>query len=428
MTGWLPEPVTSAFPDAPAPPLAEPLPVPLPVEPDEPPTGLATITGDSFPIPSQAEPVPEPVPAAPEVPAPVDQAAPAGLEAAADGTGPRDVEAALPEPGTMAPEADMIVPEADTAAVEAKTGAVEAETAAATEADTGPNQAQSSATAAETGPNQAESVTSGFVAALDPAAATDATSEAELPAAVIPPPVAVLPGRPRRRPTRPLVLGTAAAVILIGSVATGLGLSGSSHPSASHGQGHTPAAAAAVLPGTSTSAQTASSQPSPSLAKSSPHSSAASSKRPSAQPTTQNAITQTQSTAPGSVASSTKSTPKSSPKPSRKPTPKPTPKQTQPAVLHVSASGAGEDSCGAIGSLRSSSGASVQYTFVNNSSASVAIASIDSSGAESWQSTISPGAEFSASANVGQYWVVQKSGGSCLAVLDIDGGGQATIT
>ena len=369
MTGWLPDPIISAFPDAPAPAVAEPL--PLTIEPKEPPTGLATITGDPVPIVPDAKAV---------SPAPEAEA-----EAAIPGTetGPWDLEAAVPEADTITPETERAPAEAETAAREP-------------------------------------------AAALDPAAATDVTSEAEPPAAVIPPPVTFLPGRPRRRLARPRVLGTAAAVILIGSAATALALSGSGHPSAS--QGHGSAAAAAALPGASTSAQTASSQPSPSAAKSSPRSSAVSSKRPSAHPTTQNAVTQAQTTAPGSVPSSTRSTPESSPKPSPKPTKKPTPKQTQPAVLSVSASGAGRDSCGAIGSLHSSAGASVEYTFVNNSSVSVAVASIDSGGNVSWQSTISPDGEFSASADVGQYWEVAQSGGGCLAVLDVDGGGQAVIT
>ena len=376
MTGWLPEPIISAFPDAPAPAVAEQL--PLTIEPEELPTGLATITGDPVPIVPHAKAVSPALEAVPEAASPESE------------TGPRDLEAAVPEADTMAPEADTITPETERAPAEAETAAREP------------------------------------AAALDPAAATDVTSEAEPPAAVIPPPVAALPGRPRRRLAHPRVLGTAAAVILIGSAATGLALSGPSHPSAS--QRHGSAAAAAALPGASTSAQTASSQPSPSAAKSSPRSSAASSKRPSAHPTTQNAVTQTQTTAPGSVPSSTRSTPKSSPKPSPKPTKKPTPKPTQPAVPRVSASGAGQDSCGAIGSLRSSAGASVQYTFVNNSSVSVAVGSIDSAGNVLWQSTISPGAEFSPSAEVGQYWEVAVSGGGCLTVLDVDGGGQAVIT
>ena len=411
MTGWLPDPIINAFPDAPAPAVAEQL--PLTIEPEEPPTGLATITGDPVPIVPHAQAVPaeaEAVPPAPEAAAPAAEAGPAEAELAIPEaeTGPRDLEAAVPEADTMAPEADTITPETERAPAEAETALREADAPY----------------------GEAETAAREPAAAIDPAAATDVTSEAEPPAAVIPPPVAALPGRPRRRLAHPRVLGTAAAVILIGSAATGLALSGSSHPSAS--QGNEPAAAAAALPGTSTSAQTASSQPSPSAsasaAKSSPRSSAASSKRPSAHPTTQNPVTQTQTTAPGSVPSSTRSTPKSSPKPSPKPTKKPTPKPTQPAVPSVSVSGAGRDSCAAIGSLRSSSGASVEYTFVNNSSVSVAVGSIDSAGNVSWQSTISPGAEFSPSAEVGQYWEVAVSGGGCLTVLDVDGGGQAVIT
>ena len=70
----------------------------------------------------------------------------------------------------------------------------------------------------------------------------------------------------------------------------------------------------------------------------------------------------------------------------------------------------------------------MEYTFVNNSSVSVAVYSIDSGGSLLWRSTIDPGAQFSTSADVGQYWVIKQSGASCLAVLDVDGGGQAVIT
>jgi hypothetical protein len=87
-----------------------------------------------------------------------------------------------------------------------------------------------------------------------------------------------------------------------------------------------------------------------------------------------------------------------------------------------------QESCGAIGSLRSSSGASVEHSFINNSSSSVEIAVITSSGALSGQGTIGPGAQTGTAANVGQYWVVENSSGGCLAVLDIDDGGQAVIT
>jgi hypothetical protein len=45
-----------------------------------------------------------------------------------------------------------------------------------------------------------------------------------------------------------------------------------------------------------------------------------------------------------------------------------------------------------------------------------------------WQATLVSGADFGTSANVGQYWEVENSGGGCLALLDIAGGGQAVIT
>ena len=387
MTGWLPEPVTRAFSDGAVPAAEEP--PPLPVETEEQSSGLATVTGEPALIA-----LAEPPPAAPEAPAPKAAAiAREAVQAPAEAeTGPTQAGAGPTQVGQAPAEA------------EAGTGP--------TEAATGPTQAEAETAVRETG---------------NPAAAPpelpDPVAEAEPAAAVIPWAVTGPQARPRRRLARPVMIGTAAAVILVGSVATGVALSGSGHKPTSHGRA---AAAAAAVPGTSVSAQSATSQPSPSAsaARTSPRSSAASSKRPSAQPTTQNAATQAQTTAAGSSGS----TPKSSPKPSPKPTHKPTPKPTQAAPLRVSASGAGQDSCGAVGSVRSSSGAAVQYTFVNNSSVSVQVASIDASGAVQWQATLVSGADFGTSANVGQYWEVENSGGGCLALLDIAGGGQAVIT
>jgi hypothetical protein len=70
----------------------------------------------------------------------------------------------------------------------------------------------------------------------------------------------------------------------------------------------------------------------------------------------------------------------------------------------------------------------VQFSFVDNSSADVQIASIDTSGAVEPYATLVPGATYAVTTNVGAYWVVENSGGGCLAVVGINGGGEAVIT
>ena len=56
------------------------------------------------------------------------------------------------------------------------------------------------------------------------------------------------------------------------------------------------------------------------------------------------------------------------------------------------------------------------------------IAYIDDSGAEVSEGTLGPGQVYTPSTYVGAYWVVETSGGSCLAVVGVDGSGQATVT
>jgi hypothetical protein len=124
------------------------------------------------------------------------------------------------------------------------------------------------------------------------------------------------------------------------------------------------------------------------------------------------------------VPSSSRSTPKAS----VKPTPKPTPKRTPPAALSVSVSGGSELSCGSVGSLRSSSGASVQFGFVDHSSSDIQIAYVDSSGALVNEATLVAGSSGGYTTAVGDYWVIENSGGGCLAVIGINGGGQAVVS
>jgi eukaryotic-like serine/threonine-protein kinase len=414
MTGWLPEPITSGFPDNPVLRVAE-FPV-LEVKAEDPPT----ITGPSVLI--GGDPEAEPVPPEPEAVSPEPEA-----------VVPEDGE--LPaEPASATPQAEPAVLAGEPMPAGAEAAALE-DRAAALQNDAVPKEAETIAPEprlappeAETAPRELESAGRELTPAPDGAAALRAASAPEPSAAVLPDAGGGLPRRPPRRLVRPLVLGSAAALILVASLATGLALSGgSSHASASHEHGRSTRSAAAVaaplsVP-TSAQVQLATSQPSSSAARITPRSSARSSKRPGAQPspTPQVVATQAPTTAPASVPSSSRSTPESTPKP------KPKPKPTEPTALSVSASGASQESCGVEGAVHSSNGAAVQYSFFDNSSANVEVASIDASGALTWEATLDPGQNFGASTFVGNYWVVERSGGGCLAVLDIDGGGQATV-
>jgi eukaryotic-like serine/threonine-protein kinase len=400
MAGWLPEPITRAFANSLGPPAAE-LPLPA-IETQEALDGLPTVTGDSLPIPHD------------EAPAPHDEAP------AADAlTEAPDAVAEAPDAMTEAPAAVAEVPEAAALAGEAKTGPREP-AAAAPGADTVVPVAEAAAEA-QTGPQEADRP-----AALEPTAATTVVPGPEPSAAIVPLPGADLPGRPRRRPVRLLVLGAAAAVILVAAAATGLALQGSGHASA-HGRATPSVSTSAPLGNAPPVAQLATTAQSPSAARTSPHSSAASSRRPSAQHTTQAAVTQAPTTAPAVVPSSAKSTPKPTPKPSPKPSKKPTPKPA--AAPYVSSvSGAAEESCGVIGSVRSTPGASVGYSFADNSSSNLRIGVINTSGALVWEDAVGPDLVGGETAAVGDYWVVATSSGACLAVVHITGSGETVIS
>ena len=56
------------------------------------------------------------------------------------------------------------------------------------------------------------------------------------------------------------------------------------------------------------------------------------------------------------------------------------------------------------------------------------IAYIDDSGAEVGVGSIGPGQVYTAATSAGDYWVVENSGGGCLAVVDVGGSGTATVT
>jgi hypothetical protein len=233
-------------------------------------------------------------------------------------------------------------------------------------------------------------------------------------AAGAPLPWGEIQGPRRTRSRRPVVIGAvAAAVILIASGATALALSGPSHPSA----------ASTTTPPTvavSTSVATSFGAPLPTAHPTAAPTSHRPTARPSRHPTTQPAAqpTQAHTTAPAPAPST------SSPAPRPKPT---TPKPTHaPTAITFSASGASEASCGDVGAVQSSAGASVQFNFVNNSSSTVVIDEISSSGGLVNDATLSHGQQFPTPTYVGVYFVVEKSGG-CLAVFRVTGSGQVTI-
>jgi len=90
-------------------------------------------------------------------------------------------------------------------------------------------------------------------------------------------------------------------------------------------------------------------------------------------------------------------------------------------------SGASEHSCAAEGSVSSSDGAPVQFTFTDNGSAQARIASIDANGVLTPNADIDQGAALTVSTNVGDYWVVETPAGGCLAVFEIDGAGRVVV-
>ena len=405
-TGWLPEPFTRAFSDAQAQRAERPTPpvVAAPADAD------LTVTGESVPVVPRPDSAPgQAGAAAPDAEA--EAASPEAEAAAPDLEGravPLEAAAAAAAALAVASDAETVLPGAETVLPRAETAQPRAEAVAAKRETVAP-----SAEAVDLEPSTIPPV-------------GEATSaEAETVAKAIPLAAAVplagedLPRKPRRRPARSVALASAAAVLVIASVGIGLALTGSNHPSSSH-QGALVAASSSASQPASPAAQPAAAQKSASAPRTSPHSAARSSQRPAAQPTIQAATTQAPTT-PGTVPSTVKSTPKPTPKPSPKPTPRPT-------ALSVSVSGGSQLSCADVGRVASNGGTPANFTFADHSSATIQIAGIDSSGAESGVSTLGPGEVYTANTAAGDYFVVENGGGSCLAVVDVGGSGQATVT
>jgi eukaryotic-like serine/threonine-protein kinase len=230
------------------------------------------------------------------------------------------------------------------------------------------------------------------------------------------------PQGPRRsRLRRPLVLGAAAAaVILIASGAAALALSGpgpSHHPSASATTRPTTVALATSPTGTP-AAEITRGLPQPTAIRTSRHVNAASSGRPTTPPPSTPAPAPTAAPAPAPATSSAAPQPKPAPKPTH----------AAPATYSFSASGASEESCGDVGSVQSSDGTSVQLGFVNNSSGTLTVDEISTSGTLGYDATLAPGGQFAVGTYVGVYFVVEKSSGGCLAVFMVTGSGQVTVS
>jgi serine/threonine protein kinase len=407
-TGWLPEPFTRAFPD----PQAQPAERPTPPVVEEPADADLTVTGESVPVVPRPESAPgQAEAAAPDLEA---EAASPEAEAAAPDLGGRAVPleaaaaaaaalAVASEAGTVLPRAETVLPRAETVQPRAEAVAAESETVTP------------SAEAVDPEPSTIPPVG-------EATSAEDETVAKAIPLApVVPLAGEDLPRKPRHRPARSIALASAAAVLVIASVGIGLALTGSNHPSSSHQGALVAASSSAASQAASPAAQPAAAQKAASAPRTSPHPSARSSQRPAAQPTTQAATTQAPTTAPGTVPSTVKPTPKPTPKPSPKPTPRPT-------ALSVSVSGGSELSCANVGRVASNAGAPANFTFADHSSANIQISGIDSSGAEYGVTTLGPGEVYTADTAAGDYFVVENGGGSCLAVVDVGGSGQATVT
>ncbi len=381
MAGWLPDPVTSAFPASKAPLVPEPLTPPTPppaLKAEEPsavlPATSPTVTGFTPFIAAEPEVV---TPAA--------------------GTTPQQAE-------TVAAKDKAVSPEPETVPQESGAGAPEAETVIP-EPDTGLTRLRPAAAVPGAGPGS------------EPATTPDRVRGPEPGAVVTPLPGGDLPGPRRSRSRRPLILGAAAAVILIAAAGgTAVALSSSGHPSAAPSTKPSLAAVATSTASTPSTTQSGSAlpalNPSPTGHKTSAPAPRHTHTQPAAVPTT-----------PAPTTAPAPATTSAAPKP--KPTPTHAP---PPAGFHFSWSGASEGSCGDVSSLQSSAGKSVGYEFVNNSSGTVVINEVGSSGGLINDATLSPGLSYPGDAYVGLYYVVENSGGGCLAVFHVTGGGQVTIT
>jgi len=106
---------------------------------------------------------------------------------------------------------------------------------------------------------------------------------------------------------------------------------------------------------------------------------------------------------------------------------KTTTKATGPQTI-TGVSGASSQGCSAYGSIGSASGgSSVGYSFVNNSGESIQVWYLTPSGSGQLVGTVSAGSSYGPGVKTGQDWMVANSGGGCLGIFTITGGGGITV-
>jgi serine/threonine protein kinase len=214
-----------------------------------------------------------------------------------------------------------------------------------------------------------------------------------------------LRGTRRPRFPRPLALGAAAASMLIAAIATWLATAGGqSHPTS--GPGNKDAMRVVAPPAAFPSAQPAASRYQRSAGAAARSTHASSSGRPGTQSATADATASAAATRPATA---------------------PTSRPTRTPSFSFSFSGASEQSCAAEGSVSSSDGTPAQFAFTDNAPAEVEIASVDANGVLTPYAVLDQGGTLTVSTHVGDYWVVEKSAGSCLAVFQIDSGGHIVV-
>jgi hypothetical protein len=69
----------------------------------------------------------------------------------------------------------------------------------------------------------------------------------------------------------------------------------------------------------------------------------------------------------------------------------------------------------------------VGYSFVNNSGANIQVWFLTASGSGQPYGTVAPGGSLSPGVKNGQDWMVANSGGGCLGIFTITGGGGITV-
>jgi hypothetical protein len=69
----------------------------------------------------------------------------------------------------------------------------------------------------------------------------------------------------------------------------------------------------------------------------------------------------------------------------------------------------------------------VGYSFTNNSSADIQVWFLTSGGSGVLEGTVTPGGSLSPAVDTGQDWMVANSGGGCMDIFTINGGGGVTV-